>query len=357
MAVVGAGSSVEIERVAGLTPEDFHREYFVKARPVIITDATEDWPARKWTIQNLADRVGSNEVWVRGKTNLEDYRVGKSYTIRRDTFGSYCKDLLAGNARARSSYLAVASIAQVFPQLLDEVPLPIYLENYGKLHLGPYLWLALAGHYEFCHFDPDDNFLIIIQGKKQVRLVGHSLDPLYPNPLGSQGKTIQSQVNLDKPDLEKFPLFSKTQVQYCTLSPGEMLFIPAFYWHQVNALETGISMNMFYGDPGQNTYIEKLFTPPFKEHFHYWFLNILEQNRDTEAFPKIISRLPEVIPHFLLKQWHESPTKEQVSSLVSLAMAHLDLDTLPSPIPSNGKFPPVLKIRGLLHRDGNKKQR
>ena len=28
----------------------------------------------------------------------------------------------------------------------------------------------------------------------QVRLVGHSLAPLYPNPLGSQGKTIQSQV-------------------------------------------------------------------------------------------------------------------------------------------------------------------
>jgi len=33
------------------------------------------------------------------------------------------------------------------------------------------------------------------------RLFGHNLSPLYPNPLGSHGKTIQSQVNCDTPDL------------------------------------------------------------------------------------------------------------------------------------------------------------
>ena len=153
MAVEGV-KSVEIPRVSGLSPEQFHRlekeifrnnrlgplnsgwlfslirEFFSKAKPVIITDAAEDWPCRQWTIevilsskewlqhntvwgggytkptQDLAERVGDNEVMVRGKTNQEDYRltqnhylwhylhlhrVGKAYTIRRDTFGSYCK--------------------------------------------------------------------------------------------------------------------------------------------------------------------------------------------------------------------------------------------------------------------------
>ena len=356
MAVAGV-KNVEIPRVANLTPERFHREFFTKARPVIITDAAEDWPCREWTIEGLAERVGGNEVMVRGKTNQEDYRVGKSYTIRRDTFGSYCKDLLAGNKRAQGSYLAVASIAQAFPQLQAEVPLPVFLEQYGKLHLGPYLWLALRGHYEFCHFDPDDNFLTMIRGRKQVRLVGHSLAPLYPNPLGSQGKTIQSQINLDSPDLERFPLFKDATVEHCVLSPGEMLFIPAFYWHQVNALDTGISINMFYGDPGEHTFLDKLFHPPFQEHFYHWFLNILEQNRDAESFSKIVSRLPDVIPHFVLKQWHECPTKDQVDTLVALALDHLGISELPEPIMGKGKFPPVLKIRGLLHRNGAKTQK
>ena len=166
MAVPGCHSSTPIPRVSGLSEKEFHDSYFLSATPVIITDATEDWPARDWTIPDLVQRVGDNEVWVRGKTNQEDYRVGKTYTIRRDTFSSYCQDLLKANARARSSYLAVASMQQAFPQLLDDVPLPKYLQDYGKLHLGPYMWVALQGHYEFCHFDPDDNFLIMIQGRK-----------------------------------------------------------------------------------------------------------------------------------------------------------------------------------------------
>ena len=27
------------------------REFFTKSRPVIITDAAEDWPCRQWTIE------------------------------------------------------------------------------------------------------------------------------------------------------------------------------------------------------------------------------------------------------------------------------------------------------------------
>ena len=53
----------------------------------------------------------------------------QTYTIRRDTFRSYCEDLQRGNARARSSYLAVASLQQTFPQLLAEVPLPAHLRT------------------------------------------------------------------------------------------------------------------------------------------------------------------------------------------------------------------------------------
>ena len=58
-------------------------------------------------------RTTGTQVWVRGRTNQAEYRVGRTYTIRKDTFGSYCADLLAGNARARASYLAVASMQQV----------------------------------------------------------------------------------------------------------------------------------------------------------------------------------------------------------------------------------------------------
>jgi len=118
-------------------------------------------------------------------------------------------------------------------------------------------------------------------------------------------------------------------------------------------LDTGISINMFYGDPGENIFIAKMFRPPYREHFYYWFLNILEQNKKYPSFEKIISRIPEVIKHFFLKQWHEVPTTEQVDTLVQVTLKHFMIDTLPAPIIGERKFPPVLKIRGLLHINGN----
>ena len=63
----------------------------------------------------------------------------------------------------------------------------------------------------------------------------------------------------------------------------------------------------------------------------------------------------------------------QVATLVALALDHLNMTELPEPIMGSGnheswenvtnhsqisgKFPPVLKIRGLLHRNGAKTQK
>ena len=128
MAVKGCKFNSEIPRIpaTGLSADEFNIKYFKEGKPIIITGATADWPAiQSWTIPSLMEKVGKNEVLIRGKVNKDDYRSGKAYTIRKDTFFNYCSDLLANNARARSSYLAVASLQQAFPQLLSDVPLPV----------------------------------------------------------------------------------------------------------------------------------------------------------------------------------------------------------------------------------------
>ena len=131
MAVTGCRFNSEIPRIpaSDLSEEDFNLNYFKQAKPVIITGATTEWPAiRSWTISSLMEKVGNNEVLIRGKVNKDEYRSGKAYTIRKDTFYNYCSDILSNNARAKSSYLAVASLQQAFPQLLDDVPLPVSLK-------------------------------------------------------------------------------------------------------------------------------------------------------------------------------------------------------------------------------------
>jgi hypothetical protein len=40
-----------------------------------------------------------------------------------------------------------------------DIPLP---DIVGKVHGGPYMWIAPKGHYEYCHIDADDGLLFIL---------------------------------------------------------------------------------------------------------------------------------------------------------------------------------------------------
>ncbi|ELU13249.1 hypothetical protein CAPTEDRAFT_186624, partial [Capitella teleta] len=186
--------------------------------PVVIEGALEDSPSREWTLDSLEERVGGNEVHVRANTNCEDYRLGRKYNIRQTTFRDYITDIRKNNKRAKSSYLAVQNIKKAFPQIAADFTVPEYV---GKVHGGPYLWIARQGHYEYCHFDADDGLLIMLQGTKNVRLFGCDVPSMYPNAKGTKGRTVQSQVNCDEPDLKMHPLFEGTKCYHCTLKPGE----------------------------------------------------------------------------------------------------------------------------------------
>lgn len=197
--------TLQVESVSNLSFDEFQANYFSKEKPVLIENGIEDWPARKWTLKSLNEKAGHNTVFVRQNTSVESYRTGKSYSIESMKFSTYIENIEQNNRKAETTYLAVQNIKKALPELEADLQIPVYIE---KVHLGPYLWLARQGHYEFCHFDPDDNFLIVLSGQKVVRLYpAAELERLYPNALGSKGKTIQSNVNCDDPDLTEYPKF------------------------------------------------------------------------------------------------------------------------------------------------------
>ena len=137
----------------------------------------------------------------------------------------------------------------------------------------------------------------------------------------------------------------------CILNSGDVLFFPAFWWHQVTTLEDTISMNTFFGNPGTNIYLSKVMSGPQWDCFQYWLLNIIEQNRHTDRFVRLLQYLPEVIETFLLKQWKEVPSPEQLQTLVDVVHTYCGIDTnVKCTSLEKNKNPPPLKIRGLLWR-------
>merc|ERR1712224_1184242 len=105
-----------------------------------------------------------------------------------------------------------------------------------------------------------------------------------------------------------------------------MLFIPAFFWHQVTTEESAISINMFFGDAGQHAYLSKLLAPesPQYDVFRHWVLNVIEQNRSLKHFPEIRKHLRGSLAGLMYREWYEEPSEEILDELCSFVRAYLE---------------------------------
>jgi hypothetical protein len=317
--------------------KDFQEKYLLAGQPVIIRGAYRrrgspllSAPPRcaDWTLDYLCEKCGDNMCIVRKSVASDPYRLGKRIPIERMQFKSYVSAMGRRRAQQPGSdyYLAAISIRRSFPQIADEFELPKYVQ---KVHSGPFMWLAQAGHYEFCHFDPDDGFLMLLRGTKRVRLFSpsrNSLDVMCPNKLGSHGRTIQSQVDLDLPEdqlRERFPRFAnEAHGHEATLEAGDALFIPALWWHQITSVTECISVNVFWGDDGDSAFMSKVLVN-CEETFLRWILNVVEQNRRCGVFPTVLTHLDQALYFFLHNQWHERVTPEQLGVIKHRVFEHL----------------------------------
>ena len=105
-------------------------------------------------------------------------------------------------------------------------------------------WFGPRGTVSPLHFDPKDNVLCQVVGVKYVRLYAREeSEKLYPIE-GLLSNT--SQVQVEDPDDEKFSQFRHAKYLECVLHEGEMLYIPAKYWHYVKSLSTSYSVSFWW---------------------------------------------------------------------------------------------------------------
>lgn len=53
-------------------------------------------------------------------------------------------------------------------------------------------------------------------------------------------------LHIDSPDIDEFPLFIQIKRYECILKAGQILFIPAMWFHHVTSLEPGVAVNIFW---------------------------------------------------------------------------------------------------------------
>ncbi|MEH2313984.1 MAG: cupin-like domain-containing protein [Nostoc sp.] len=230
-----------VERRSNLSCDEFVQKYASVGKPVIITDMMQDWKAmKKWTLDFFKSHYGSIEYVVKNNKNEDRAFM---------TIADYI-DYMSLNDREECLYLA-NWVVSYYPELLEDYKEPIYFSNWfqrlpRKLlqkyeYDNPEIFIGYKGTSVGLHKDPTScaAWLGLISGRKKIIFfTPEQKDVLY-----------EGKVDAFNPNLEKFPLYAKAKPVEVTLEPGEIIYIPPNWWHQVKNLENSIGMgNIFVNE-------------------------------------------------------------------------------------------------------------
>jgi hypothetical protein len=105
---------------------------------------------------------------------------------------------------------------------------------------APSIWIGGPGTSTTCHYDVMDNVFVQLHGRKKFRLWGpeafkdvHVFPDVHPRARKSQLGNVKELVQAIAPREE------------IVLEPGDTLHLPAFTFHQVEALDVSLSINVF----------------------------------------------------------------------------------------------------------------
>jgi [protein]-arginine 3-hydroxylase / protease len=223
-------------------------------RPVLFHGAAEDWPCtRRWTNAYLLERIGDRTITVtRSKTPLFRVDPERGHYAPEEMesmlFSDFLTRICASSTDGPCYYLHKHSVNSHLPELLSDVVVPEQIKDAPMLLTS--LWMGPRGSITPIHHDFSDNFFVQARGRKRVVLYPPTPDrAFYRLPFrahnGRSSWHISRVGSLDHVDRSTFPLFEEAKPQEFIVGPGDLLYIPTFWWHEVHSLDSP-SMSLSY---------------------------------------------------------------------------------------------------------------
>jgi len=231
-----------IEKRRGVSRDEFVERYVRGCRPVVLTDVAEDWPAmRRWSPADLRERFGHMEVDVQvGRDKDAGFEQNKERLRRRMKVAEFV-DLVVNGGATNDHYLTandeMLRRPEFLPLLQDIGSMPSICDP-ALLHTAASLWFGPGGTRTPLHHDTLMLFHTQILGRKRWRFVSPLQTPLLYNRMA-----VYSPIDLDAPDYARYPLLRQARVLEVVLEPGDTLFLPLGWWHQVASLELSMSFS------------------------------------------------------------------------------------------------------------------
>nr|XP_009665265.1 PREDICTED: lysine-specific demethylase 8 [Struthio camelus australis] len=222
--------------------EHFRDNYLIPQKPVVLEGIIDHWPCmKKWSVDYFCQVAGCRTVPVELGSRYTDEEWSQKLMTVSDFINQY---IVNENS---VGYLAQHQLFDQIPELKQDISIPDYccLGEGEEDDITINAWFGPEGTISPLHQDPQQNFLAQVFGRKYIRLYSpQDSENLYPHESHLLHNT--SQVDVEDPDLIKFPNFRNAASQSCILMPGQVLFIPVKYWHYVRSLDISFSVSFWW---------------------------------------------------------------------------------------------------------------
>lgn len=257
-----------IPEYSTMSPQQFFKDIAPNQKPIVIRGFSKAWPLTLSAQKTPNDFVAYlNKFYTGKKTKMvvappsanKRFYYNEDMTDINYLSGEERLDLFLGRLLElidRDIYPAISmqgtAVNDILPGLVNENQSQLFPE------IEPRLWIGNEGIVN-THYDGSDNVACVVAGRRRFTLFPpEQTCHLYPGSLNfTPAGAPTSLVDLNNPDFERYPLFKRALDQaYCVeLGPGDAIFIPMLWWHNVESLEkVNALMNYWWnGSLGPNS--------------------------------------------------------------------------------------------------------
>lgn len=229
----------------------FQQDIVPRYQPAVLKGAFTHWPLVRagadspQAISNYAARFDQGALVeafvapaeVKGQFFYQEDMAGFNFQRVSESFSACLARIhsLQHDEAPPAIYMGSTAVAQCLPGLMDE-----NICHVLRAEVPPRLWMGNATIVQ-THYDLADNLACVVAGRRRFTLFPpDQIANLYIGPIDfTPAGQPMSMVSLNNPDFEQYPRFKEAlaNAMVAELEPGDAIFIPSLWWHNVEALE------------------------------------------------------------------------------------------------------------------------
>lgn len=230
------GRILQVDRKKDLSEKDFIEKYVKKQIPVIFDGVALDWPCvKKWNVDYLLQKYSNEKFPIVTRVGLmEDSEAHGDISTKEFSEVITISDFVKNLRGIGDKYMRFSPIMESKNELIEDMD-QSWLKRMRQCFFGVsyQTFIGAKGKTTPLHGGESTSFFsIVAEGEKTWDLISAAYYP-FINPNADGYGYNFSKVDLENPDLEKYPGVNLIHRYRCTLKKGDVLYIPAWMWHQV----------------------------------------------------------------------------------------------------------------------------